>query len=205
MYGKTFQQQGEMTAVVCLCRDYHFIAENREERTISIWQTKCRWARVAHFKCFPTFHCYPGIFLFRLMRWFGKSKTDHSNFVFCSPEKLKMGRPSGQKFSLGTKKLNLRDKNKSCTLPRDTKMFLFPLKDKQNWKQIEQLKKRSKKFIGQGIKMPVNDENRRDGTVQSAQVGTLSFQVGTGPFGLNLAKLLGLGPIFLMEHVVLSW
>ena len=34
MYGKTFQQQGEMTAVVCLCRDYHFIAENREERTI---------------------------------------------------------------------------------------------------------------------------------------------------------------------------
>ena len=33
MYGKTFQQQGEMTAVVCLCRDYHFIAENREDLT----------------------------------------------------------------------------------------------------------------------------------------------------------------------------
>ena len=78
------------------------------------------------------------------------------------PEKLKMGRPEGQKFSQGTKKLNLRDKNKSCTLPRDTKMFLFPLKDKQNWKQIEQLKKRSKKFIGQGKNMPVNDENRRE-------------------------------------------
>ena len=36
-----------MTAVVCLCPDYHFIAENREERTIlPLWRSFDIWDQV---------------------------------------------------------------------------------------------------------------------------------------------------------------
>ena len=61
---------------------------------------------------------------------------------FSFTRKTQKGQPLGQKLSRGTTKLNLRDTKQYCTLPRDTKICLFPLEKK---KKIEQQKKICKK------------------------------------------------------------
>ena len=70
---------------------------------------------------------------------------------FSFTRKTQKGQPLGQKLSRGTTKLNLRDTKQYCTLPRDTKICLFPLEKK---KKIEQQKKFAKK-IGLGRKKSV--------------------------------------------------
>ena len=50
---------------------------------------------------------------------------------FSFTRKTQKGQPLGQKLSCGTTKLNLRDTKQYCTLPRDTKICLFPLEKKR--------------------------------------------------------------------------
>ena len=68
---------------------------------------------------------------------------------FSFTRKTQKGQPLGQKLSRGTTKLNLRDTKQYCTLPRDTKICLFPLEKKK--KKLSS-KKNLQKKIGLGKK-----------------------------------------------------
>ena len=63
---------------------------------------------------------------------------------FSFTRKTQKGQPLGQKLSRGTTKLNLRDTKQYCTLPRDTKICLFPLEKKK--KKLSSKKNLQKKL-----------------------------------------------------------
>ena len=122
----------------------------------SIYRLFCAKANFFFQICF----CYSNFSFFFSSR--GNKQILVSLVRFSFTRKTQKGQPLGQKLSRGTTKLNLRDTKQYCTLPRDTKICLFPLEKKKkklsskknlqkNWpwqkKACKKMKKTMKKWI----------------------------------------------------------